>query len=155
MRLICGLLNLDGANASADLLRAMAAEMVLPRLRPGLSLWRDGPVGLAALDFSRRGGSAGTLPEMAGTVIAPDVRLDELATPERFGPSALNRVLGDFAFAHWQKSAGRLVCGRDIFGVRPFAYVHQPGKLFAFASLPKALYGPGIVAKKIDEEALA
>src|SRR6202044_1733171 len=174
MRLICGLLNLDGANASADLLRAMAAEMVLPRLRPGLSLWRDGPGGLAALDFSRRGGSAGTLPEMAGTVIAADVRLDEpetlrtpdlpaaaeedlllLATLERFGPSALNRVLGDFAFAHWQKSAGRLVCGRDIFGVRPFAYVHQPGKLFAFASLPKALYGPGIVAKKIDEEALA
>jgi hypothetical protein len=52
MRLICGVLHLDGGNAREDLLRAMAAEMVVGRLRPGLSLWRDGPVGLAVLDFS-------------------------------------------------------------------------------------------------------
>ncbi len=175
MRLICGVLNLDGANASDDLLRAMAAEMAVPRLRPGLSLWRDGPVGLAVLDFSSRGGPVRAIPETAASVMAADVRLDEpvalarlldqdaaqaedvllLAALECFGPSALDRVLGDFAFAHWQKKAGRLVCGRDIFGVRPFAYAHQPGKLFAFASLPKALYGARIVAKKIDEEALA
>ena len=42
-----------------------------------------------------------------------------------------------------------------MFGIRPFAYVHQPGKLFAFASFPKALHGSGIVPKKIDEDALA
>jgi asparagine synthase (glutamine-hydrolysing) len=35
------------------------------------------------------------------------------------------------------------------------AYVYQPGKLFAFASFPKALHGAGIVPKKVDEDALA
>ncbi|MGH6845023.1 MAG: asparagine synthase-related protein, partial [Methylocella sp.] len=48
-----------------------------------------------------------------------------------------------------------LVCARDAFGIRPLAYVHQPGRLFAFASFPKALFGSGIVPKKIDEDALA
>ncbi len=42
-----------------------------------------------------------------------------------------------------------------MFGIRPLAYVHQPGKLFAFASFPKALHGAGIVAKAVDEDALA
>ena len=86
MRLICGILHLDGANASEDLLRAMAAQMDVPRLRPSLSLWRDGPVGLAVLDFSARGGPAPALPETAASIIAADVRLDE--------PVALAREIG-------------------------------------------------------------
>ena len=78
-----------------------------------------------------------------------------LAMLERSGPSALDQVLGDFAFASWNKNAQRLVCARDAFGIRPLAYVHKPGKLFAFASFPKALHGSGIVPKKVDEDALA
>ena len=107
--------------------------------------------------------------------MAADVRLDEpvrsdkrsgrdallrrthllLAALELSGPSGLDRVLGDFAFASWNKNTQHLTCGRDAFGIRPLAYVHQPGKLFAFASFPKALHGAGIVPKKIDEDALA
>jgi asparagine synthase (glutamine-hydrolysing) len=175
MRLICGVCHLDGATASEDLLRAMAAQMDVPRLRPSLCLWRGGPAGLAVLDFSARGAPAPPLPETAASIMAADVRLDEpvalarmlgrdapqvedallLAAFERSGPSGLDQVLGDFAFASWNKNAQRLVCGRDIFGIRPLAYVHQPGKLFAFASLPKTLHGAGIVAKNVDEDALA
>lgn len=175
MRLICGVLHLDGANASEDLLRAMAAQMNVPRLRPSLRLWREGPVALAVLDFSARGAPVSVLPETARSIMAADVRLDEpialartlggdapeiedallLAALERSGPSGLNQVLGDFAFASWNKNAQRLVCARDAFGIRPLAYAHQPGKLFAFASFPKALHGAGIVAKKVDEDALA
>jgi asparagine synthase (glutamine-hydrolysing) len=78
-----------------------------------------------------------------------------LAALERFGPSGLDQVLGDFAFASWNNISQRLVCTRDVFGIRPLAYVHQPGRLFAFASFPKAMFGSGIVPKKIDEDALA
>ena len=174
MRLICGVLRLDGEKADDDLLRAMAAQMDVPRLRPALRLWRDGPVALAVLDFSARGVQALALPETAGLIMAADVRLDEpaalaqglgsdapqaedallLAILARSGPSGLSQVLGDFAFASWNRNAQHLVCGRDVFGIRPFAYVHQPGKLFAFASFPKALHGAGVVAKKVDEDAM-
>jgi asparagine synthase (glutamine-hydrolysing) len=174
MRLICGVLHLDGANASEELLRAMAAQMEVKRLRPSLCLWRNGPAGLAVLDFSARGEPAPALPELGASTIAADVRLDEpvalaqtlngdapvkedallLAVLERDGPSGLDRVLGDFALASWNKTTQRLVCARDAFGIRPFAYVYQQGRLFAFASLPKALHGSGIVPKKIDEDVL-
>jgi asparagine synthase (glutamine-hydrolysing) len=175
VRLICGLFQLDGANADETLLRAMAARMDVPRLCPSLRLWRNGPIGFVVLDFSGRGAPASALPELGASTIAADVRLDEpvalvrkldhdgavaedallLAALEQFGPSGLERVLGDFALASWNKATQRLVCARDAFGIRPLAYVHQPGKLFAFASLPKALYGSGIVPKKIDDGALA
>jgi asparagine synthase (glutamine-hydrolysing) len=77
-----------------------------------------------------------------------------LAALERFGPAGLDHVRGDFALASWNKTSERLVCARDAFGIRPLAYVHQPGRLFAFASFPNALFGSGIVPKKIDEDAL-
>ncbi len=175
MRLICGIVHLDGTSASDELLRAMSAQMNAERLRPSLCLWRNGPVGFAVLDFSARGAQASALPELNASTIAADVRLDEpgelerklhsdapvtedallLAALERFGPSGLYQVLGDFALASWNKTTQRLVCARDAFGIRPLAYVHQPGRLFAFASFPKALFGSGIVPKKIDEDALA
>lgn len=174
MRLICGLYRLDGVDASEPLLRAMAAQMDVPRLRPSLALWLDGPVGLAVLDFSARGKPARPLPETNRSVLAADVRLDEPAalagklgctTPladdtllqralRSAGPSALGDLLGDFAFAHWDKDGQRLTCARDIFGIRPLVYVHKPGELFAFASLPKALHGSGIVPKRVDEDAV-
>lgn len=173
MRLICGLLRLDGTAVDESLLRAMVAQMDVPRLRPQVTLWREGVVGLAVIDFAARGASE--LPQQGAGVMAADVRLDEpdvlarllgrnsacpqadllLATVQRFGAPGLERVLGDFAFARWDRQSKRLLCGCDIFGIRPLSYVHRPGRLFAFASLPKALHGTGIVAKKIDESAVA
>ena len=175
MRLICGMLHLDGTSANDELLRAMAAQMDVERLRPSLCLWRSGPAGFAVLDFSARGARASALPELGASTIAADVRLDEpvelrrklsqnapvtedallLAALERFGPAGFDHVRGDFALASWNKTSERLVCARDAFGIRPLAYVHQPGRLFAFASFPNALFGSGIVPKKIDEDALA
>src|SRR6185437_793426 len=137
MRLICGLYRLDGAPASETLLRAMAAQMDVPRLRPSLALWREGPVGMAVLDFSARGRPALPLPATDGSVLAADVRLDEpamvarkfgstapvaddallQAALDRAGPSVVGEVLGDFAIAHWDKNAQRLTCARDVFGI--------------------------------------
>jgi asparagine synthase (glutamine-hydrolysing) len=174
MRLICGIFQLDGADASEALLRKMIGQMYVLRLRPGVSLWRDGPVGLAVLDFSARDGHAPALPQSGASIVAADVRLDEptalartlgaaasqtddtllLAALDKFGPSGLDKLLGDFAFASWNRNTQRLTCARDAFGVRPLAYAHQPRKIFAFASFPKALHGSGIVPKIVDEDAL-
>jgi asparagine synthase (glutamine-hydrolysing) len=173
MRLICGIFRLDGSEAREESLRAMVAQMDVPRLHPALRIWRDGPTGLAVMEFSAH--PAPKLPEQGDSVMAADVRLDEpvplaeaigaktsgsegallLAVLETYGPAGLDRVLGDFAFASWNRSTHRLICGRDVFGIRPFAYVHQPSSLFAFASFPYALHGSGIIPKKLDEDAIA
>jgi hypothetical protein len=79
MRLICGLFQLDGAPANEVLLRAMAAHMDVPGLQPALTVWREGPVALAALDFSASSAPLIPLPERSSAVMAADVRLDEPA----------------------------------------------------------------------------
>jgi asparagine synthase (glutamine-hydrolysing) len=162
---------LDGSRASDALLRAMTEQMTVARMNPSLRIWLDGPVGLAVLDYSR----GASLPRTGDCILAADVRLDDarelgcsvsmdltatedallLATLDAVGSAGLCRVLGDFAFAHWNAKNQILTCGRDAMGIRPLAYVHDPGRLFAFASLPRALYGCGIVKKQIDEAALA
>src|SRR4051812_1252785 len=115
MRLICGVLCLNGANAKEELLRRMAAQMSVPRFQSSLQLWRAGPVGLAVLDFSAHGAIGCPLTETSASVIAADVRLDDpatlrrivggdaqagedsllLAMLERFGTRGLAQVLGD------------------------------------------------------------
>jgi asparagine synthase (glutamine-hydrolysing) len=175
MRLICGLFNLDGTSARGELLHAMAQQMDVPRLRAGLRLWCSGSVGLALLDFAARGESSASLPCTGTSTIAADARLDDLdtlrqrvdrgtsdgedallsAALDRFGPGGLGQVFGDFAFAQWNGDTEQLTCARDVFGIRPLAYVYQPGRLFAFASFPQALHGSGIVPLQIDEAALA
>ena len=174
MRLICGVMQLDGTAADAGLLRAMAAQMQTAQARPSVRFWQEGPAGFGLLDFSPRADAVPSLPESAVSVMLADARLDQpaavaasydcaasaaddallLAAMERGGEAALGDVLGDFAFAHWSRAARRLTCGRDIFGIRPLVYVYRPGQMFAFASLAKALYGAGITAKEIDERAL-
>lgn len=174
MRLIAGLLWLDGQAADASLLRAMCAQMIAPGLQPVMRVWCDGAVGLSVLDFSAGANGSAVLPEGGGWTAAADLRLDapaslasELAVdasdPDRlllaalreWGVEAPDKMLGDFAFAAWNRSTRTLFCGRDIFGVRPLVYMHAPGRLFAFASLPRALYGVGLIAKKLNERALA
>ena len=173
MRLICGLMRLDGTAASENLLLRMAAQMDAPQLRPSLRIWRDGPVGLGLLDFSAGVTGVPPLPQLGASTITADVRLDEpdklrdtfgveqsedallLAVLERYGPTGLDQVLGDFTFANWNSQTQTLVCARDAFGIRPFSYVYKPAKFFAFASLANALHGSGIVPKTIDQDAVA
>src|SRR5690242_5710695 len=139
MQLICGIFQLDGAVASEKRLHGMVEQMNVPRLHPSLCIWRDGPVALAILDFSKRGGPASALLEQHSLIMAADVRLDEpmmlrqavgaaaatsenallLAALEMYGPAGLDRVLGDFAFASWNRRTHRLTCGRDALGIRP------------------------------------
>src|SRR5579864_5673707 len=77
MRLICGLMCLDGAAAELSLLHRMASQMDAPPLRTVRSEFCEGAVALAALDFSAS--SPGPLPTVGSTVMAADARLDEPA----------------------------------------------------------------------------
>lgn len=160
MRLICGLVRLDGGPADPASVRAMAAAMTTPGLRPRLALRAEGPAALAVLDFAAPPGlPPDDLPDDLpvaedGTWIAADARLDEpvdlAAAVMRFGADLPGRLLGDFAVAAWHPGRRQLICARDVTGVRPLAWHHRPGRLVAFASLPKGLALSGVAPADPD-----
>ncbi|MGC6328489.1 asparagine synthase-related protein [Rhizorhabdus sp. FW153] len=161
MRLIAGVLQLDGRPAEPNVLARMASAMTPPGLHPSLARWLEGPVGLLALDFS---GDEGPLPESGGWTVVPDLRLDRPSGPahvdlvraiDNHGPDFPDRLDGDFAVALWHRGRGELWLGRDFIGVRPLAWTWQSGRHFAFASLPKGLHGSGLASSAPDPVALA
>ncbi|RDH46986.1 lasso peptide isopeptide bond-forming cyclase [Fischerella thermalis] len=60
-------------------------------------------------------------------------------------------LLGDFAFAIWDRKKQTLFCARDHFGVRPFYYYYQPNQEFIFASEIKALLCLPQVPRRLNE----
>lgn len=163
MRLICGMVRLDGAPADPHAVAAMAAAMTAAGLSPRLTVRADGPAALAVLDFAiPPGDSVGTLPQGPdGAWLAADVRLDRQPadpSPDSFTLDALarwdvdvpDRLDGDFALAQWHPGRRRLLLARDIMGSRPLCWTHRPGEMVAFASLPRGLYGSNVVERRID-----
>ncbi len=62
-----------------------------------------------------------------------------LAAYVEWGNQCPEKLIGDFAFAIWDKRKQVLFCARDHMGVKPFYYYYEPGKFFAFASEIKGL----------------
>jgi asparagine synthase (glutamine-hydrolysing) len=135
----------------------------------------DGGAALAVLNFGHEPDSPATLPEDgAGVWLAADLRLDRprelgtalglpsgaspselaLAALARWGSDLPNYLDGDFALAAWNPRHRRLVCARDIMGVRPLCYASRAGEWFAFASLPRGLHGSGLVTLRPNLVAL-
>jgi asparagine synthase (glutamine-hydrolysing) len=77
-----------------------------------------------------------------------------LASLERWGEGALDRLVGDFAFALWDAQAQRLSLARDFLGQRPLHY-HCGRSFFAFASMPKGLHALSEVPYAVDEQMMA
>jgi asparagine synthase (glutamine-hydrolysing) len=71
----------------------------------------------------------------------------------RWGPASLNRLRGMFAFAMLDQRTGRLILGRDPFGIKPLFIARRNGGL-AFASELKALAVPLGDTLAIDPTAL-
>lgn len=63
-------------------------------------------------------------------------------------------LLGEFAFAIWDKGRRTLFCARDHFGVKPFYYC-KVGQTFMFASEVKALLSLPDVPRKLNEVRIA
>jgi len=57
---------------------------------------------------------------------------------ERWGERCPEKLIGDFAFAIWDKRKEVLFCARDRMGMRPF-YYYRSGQDFVFGSEIKAL----------------
>src|SRR5262249_2111855 len=77
-----------------------------------------------------------------------------LAAIERWDESCLERLVGDYAFALWDRARRRMLLARDPLGQRPMHY-HRGHGFFAFASMPKGLHALPEVPYAPDEERIA
>lgn len=78
-----------------------------------------------------------------------------VAAYEKWGERCPERLLGDFAFALWDRRQHVLFCARDHFGVKSLYYCYRPGRLFACASEIKALLCLPEVPQQLNEVHIA
>ncbi|HEX8241580.1 MAG TPA: asparagine synthase-related protein [Allosphingosinicella sp.] len=88
----------------------------------------------------------------AGTSLMADSTL-LLRALERWGEAALERLLGDFAFAFYDSLERRLLLARDPLGQRPLFW-HRGEGFVAFASMPCGLHALGSIERRPDETSL-
>jgi asparagine synthase (glutamine-hydrolysing) len=69
---------------------------------------------------------------------------------ERAGDAGLGRLVGDFAFAYWDRDARELMLGRDCLGRAPL-FFHAGRGFVAFASSYSSLFALPEVPRQIDE----
>jgi asparagine synthase (glutamine-hydrolysing) len=72
---------------------------------------------------------------------------------ERWGEAAVDRLLGDFAFAFFDSQERRLLLARDPLGQKPLFW-HRGGGFAAFASMPCGLHALGLIERRPDETTL-
>lgn len=61
-----------------------------------------------------------------------------LAAYAEWREKCLTKFNGMWAFAIWDEKEQNLFLARDRFGIKPLIYMHEPGKMFAFASETRA-----------------
>ncbi|HEY3582567.1 MAG TPA: asparagine synthase-related protein [Pyrinomonadaceae bacterium] len=135
---IVGIVNLDGAPIDRDLLTRMTKYMSF-RGPDAQEIWTDSNVGFG-----------GTLLRTDNFCVTADARIDGcentdltdveriLFAYEKWGEECVEHLIGDFAFAIWDKRSRRLFCARDHFGVKPFFYT-RAGNSFIFSNTLNAL----------------
>jgi asparagine synthase (glutamine-hydrolysing) len=164
-----------GRPAQVDCARMLAAQREYGLDEP--VLWSEREVALGHCGDQQAGpqGAGGGLTTAAGErfVVAADLRLDDreelfealgispasgrtlsdgdllACAVERFGEQLLARILGDFAFAIWDRREQRLTLARDHLGQRPLFY-HESNGCFAFASMPSGLHALDSVQRAPD-----
>jgi asparagine synthase (glutamine-hydrolysing) len=171
---IAGVLRLDGAPCErSDVERMIGA--IAHRGPDGVDVWAEGPAGLANAMLR-------TTPESAeerlplveeDLALVADARIDNrgalirelglspsvpdsaviLGAYRRWGERCPERLIGDFAFALWDKGGRTLLLARDHIGVRPLVWFRSRS-LFAFASQERALLALADVPRCLDEIAV-
>ena len=181
MSAIAGLWRFDGKpGPAADCARMLAAQEIYGR--HDSRQWSDGPFAMGRRLFRTLPEDVydrQPLPSRDGRLtLVADVRLDnrdelaaEIGLPvedarqlcdaailleslERWGEGALDRLVGDFAFALWDAHAQKLLLARDFLGQRPLHY-HRKQEFFAFASMPKGLHALAEIPSAPDEQIVA
>ncbi|HYH82245.1 MAG TPA: asparagine synthase (glutamine-hydrolyzing) [Longimicrobium sp.] len=77
-----------------------------------------------------------------------------LAAFAEWGPRALPKLRGMFAFAVWDEAEGELFLARDRFGIKPLYYASLPEGRFLFASEVRSLLASGLVPRQADRQAV-
>ena len=168
-----------GSPEATPVLHRMA-DAVAHRGPDAMGIYADGDIGLGHRRLSIVGLDDGQQPMSSddGTLVLSfngeifnyvELRADLVARGHRFrtgsdteillrllqleGEAALDKLIGDFAFALYDRGARRLLLARDRMGVRPLFYTWSNGTI-VFASEVKALLAyPGVTAE-MDVEAL-
>lgn len=71
----------------------------------------------------------------------------------KMGAACLDELAGMFAFAIWDRDRNELFLARDSLGIKPL-YVWQNDGRIAFASELRALTATGLIARKLNSQAL-
>lgn len=178
MSAIVGICYPDGRSVDPATLRRMV-DILAHRGPDGAGVWCDGPVGLGhRMLWTTPESLHEHLPlrsHRGDLVITADARIDNrdeliailelgarpagaisdseliLAAYERWGARCPEYLLGDFAFAVWDARQQTLFCARDHFGVRPFYYHWQLGRLFVCGSEIKALLCVPGLPRRLNE----
>jgi asparagine synthase (glutamine-hydrolysing) len=69
----------------------------------------------------------------------------------KWGDTAVDRLVGQFAFAFWDGRGQRLLLARDFLGMRPLHF-HEGKNFLAFASMPSGLHALPDVPFDFDPE---
>lgn len=73
---------------------------------------------------------------------------------EKWGERCLDFLIGDFAFAIWDKNTKKLFCARDHFGLKPFFYYHKDNT-FVFSTDLCGILSQTDLSFSIDEQYIA
>lgn len=176
MSAICGIYHADGSPARKELLEAMN-EAAAHRGSDGSGVMHKGRVGLGHRLLRTTPESLHEkqpLADEGGRWIVCDGRIDnrtELLDALRnagtradkeapdaelilraygaWGAEALDRLLGDYAFAIWDEREETFFCARDPLGIKPFLY-HWDGKRFVFGSEFKQIFQDPSIPRDIN-----
>lgn len=179
---IMGIYHLDGEPLDLANLRCMV-DTLAHRGPDGSAIWSEGVVGFGhRMLWTTPESLLETLPLVnyrGDLVITADARIDNrdeliaalsfgdcpvekitdsqliLAAYEKWGESSPDHLLGDFAFAIWDKRKQALFCARDHFGIKPFYYYYRCDRTFIFASEMKAILSLPEVPRRVNEVRIA
>src|SRR5918998_450263 len=179
---IVGIFYLDGRPLDPGLLRRMS-ESIAHRGPDGAGAWgEERGIGLGHQLFHTTPESLGEMQPLTdrggNVVLTADARIDNrdelfatldlddrprgevgdgeliLAAYKKWGERCPERLLGDFAFAIWDRRKQKFFCARDHMGLKPF-YYYRSGNIFVFASEIKALLRIPEVPQRLNEVAVA
>jgi asparagine synthase (glutamine-hydrolysing) len=160
---ITGIFRRDGRDVDPSDIKKMNAK-IAHRGPDGSKVWCEGPVAFGHQMLHTTPESLHEeMPfedEKSGLVITADARIDNredlapklgiedneyvsdsyfiLKSYEKWGEKCPEELLGDFAFAIWDKNKETLFCARDHMGVKPF-YYYLSNDIFLFGSEIKSI----------------
>lgn len=177
---IAGLMNLDGAPVSPRVLQNMT-DSIAHRGPDGEGHWIEGSLGLghrrlSIIDLSPLGhqpmmssdgryvlsynGEIYNFRELKVELEAKGYGFRSASDSEvlltalqAWGPKALDRFNGMFAFALWDRQEKTLMLARDRYGIKPL-YIGRVGARLAFASEQKAILTLPNFPRELNSEAL-